>query len=91
MGAIGGLAALGTAFNVQSSEDDGTTYEKVGQVDGRMTTERYDRSAKSGTYSFIVGQRFLVEAEGQNVSMDQLKAATRAVNAGRLEQMAKAG
>ena len=90
IGAMGGLAALGSAFNVQSNQDDGTTYEKVGQVDGRMTTERYDRAGKSGTYSIVVGQRFVVEAEGQNVSMDQLKQATRTVNVGRLEQMAKA-
>jgi hypothetical protein len=87
---MGGLAGLGGAFNVQSSEDDGTRYEKVGKVGGRMTTEEYDRSARTGKYGFLVGDRFMVEAEGENVSMEQLKAATAAINAGRLEQMARA-
>ena len=89
VGAMGGLASLGGALNVESSEDDGTRYEKIGRVDGRMTTEEYDRSARSGKYGFLVGDRFMVEAEGQNVSIDQLKAATRAVNVGQLERMAR--
>jgi hypothetical protein len=42
-----------------------TGYEKVGKVGGRMVTEEWDRSAKSGRYSVLVGDRFTVEAQRQ--------------------------
>ena len=90
LGSMAGLATLGGALNVQSNEDDGNHYEKVATINGRMTNEEYDRSARTGSYGFLVGGRFMVEAEGQNVSMEQLKAAAGSVNAGRLEQMARA-
>ena len=89
IGDMGGLAGLTGALNVESSEETATGYERVGKVNGRMTTEKYDRSARSGEYGFIVGSRFVVQAEGQNVTMEQLKAATAAVDVRRLEGMAR--
>ena len=38
----------------------------------------------------MVGDRFMVSAEGNNVSIDELKAAVQAVNFATLETMAKA-
>lgn len=89
LGAVGGLAALGGALGVQSSHQDATSYEKVGKVDGRMTTEKYDSTSKSGSYSTVVGDRFLVAAEGTAPSIDVFKAAVAAVDLGKLEGMAK--
>jgi len=89
LGAMGGLASLGSAFNVQSSEDDGNRYERTGKVGERMFQEEYDRAARSGSYSLIIAERFSVGAEGQGVSMDQLKSAVASVNAGQLERMAR--
>jgi hypothetical protein len=56
-----------------------------------MTQESYDRTTKHGEYGVLVGQRFMVHAEGDGVTMDELKAAVGAVDAGRLEGLAKAG
>ena len=89
MGVIGGLAALGSAFNVQSSKQDGTSYEKVGKVDGRMTTEKFDSASKRGEYSTIVGDRIMVQAEGNAASIDVLKGAVAAVDLGKVEGLAK--
>jgi hypothetical protein len=89
MGAAGALAGMAGAFNVQSSREENGRYEKVGKVGGRMTTETYDRNSKHGEYSVMVGDRFMVQAEGDNVSIDDLKAAVGAVDAGRLEGLAK--
>lgn len=91
MGAVGALAGMATAFNVKSSKETATGYEKVGMVGGRMTQESYDRQAKSGEYSVLVGERFMVQAEGEGVTMDDLKAAVGSVDARRLEGLAKAG
>ena len=89
LGAMGGLASLGGALNVQSSEDDGNRYEKVGKVNGRMTQEEYDRSARTGEYGVLVSDRFMIQARGEGVTVDQLRAAVNSVNAGRLEQLAR--
>ncbi|MES2288385.1 MAG: Yip1 family protein [Pseudomonadota bacterium] len=89
MGAMGGLAALGGALNIESSKQNGTSYEKIGKVDGRMTTEKYDSATKSGTYSTIVADRVMVEADGTVPSIDVLKAAVTAVDLGKVAALAK--
>ncbi|MEP6786453.1 MAG: Yip1 family protein [Sphingomonadales bacterium] len=89
MGAMGGLAALGGALNIESSKQDGTRYEKIGKVAGRMTTEKYDSATKSGEYSTIVGDRVMVQAEGNAPSIDVLKAAVASVDFGKVETLAK--
>ena len=47
----------------------------MGQVDGRMTMEEFNRESKSGKYSIIVGDRIMVEAEGAGATIDELKSA----------------
>jgi len=80
MGAMGAFAALGSAFGVNSKEETETSYSKVGQVDGRMTTEEFNRETGTGRYGTIVGDRVMVEAEGSGATMEQLKAAVDAVD-----------
>jgi Yip1 domain len=89
LGAMGGLASLGSAFNVQSSKQTATSYEKVGKVDGRMTTEKYDSTDKRGEYGTLVGDRIMVQAAGNAPSIDALKGAVAAIDLGKVEALAK--
>ena len=89
MAAMGALASLGSAFNVQSSKTTATGYEKTGTVDGRMTTEEWDNGSRHGKFSTVVANRFLVEAEGNAASMDALKALVASIDGGKLAGMAK--
>jgi len=89
LAAAGAFAGMASAFNVESSKETATGYEKVGKVNGRMTTEEYDRSSKHGKYGVLVADRFMVEADGSNVTIDDLKGAVAAVGPDRLEGMAK--
>jgi hypothetical protein len=89
LAAASALASLGGAFNVESSRQTATGYEKVGKVDGRLTTESFDQQAKSGKYSVIVADRFVVEANGSGVAMDDLKGAVSSVGFDRLAGMAR--
>lgn len=90
LGAMGALAALGGAFNVETTSEEDGRYERVGKVDGRMTMEEYDSSSRHGSYGVMVGERFMVQAEGDGVTMDELKAAVAAVDPRRLEKLASA-
>lgn len=91
LGAAGALAGMAGAFGASSSSESNGKYEKIGKVDGRMTQESYDSGSKHGQYSVLIGDRFMVAAEGDGVSMSDLKAAAAAVGPARLEQLAKAG
>jgi hypothetical protein len=91
--AMGAFAGLAGAMGVESTRQTADGYEKVGKVDGRLTTEEWDGAAKSGKYGVrarsLVANRFMVEAEGAAPSIDVLKAAVAAVGPDRLEALAK--
>jgi hypothetical protein len=89
IGAIGALAALGSAFGANASEETATSYSKMGQVDGRMTMEEFNRETKVGKFAVIVADRVMVEAEGADASMDALKAAIATIDLGQVEALAK--
>lgn len=90
LGGAAAFAQLGSAFNVNHSEQTGDKYERVGNVGGRLTTEKYDAADRTGAYSVVVAERFMVEAQGTGVAMTDLKAAVAAVGFNRLEAMARA-
>jgi hypothetical protein len=89
LNAAGGFAALAGAFGVESAKETVTGYEKIGKVDGRMTTEEWNKDSKSGKYGVVVADRFVIEADGQGADMDDLKAAVGAVGPTKLESLAK--
>lgn len=87
--ALGAMATLGGALNVQSNKQTANGYEKTAMVGGRMTTEEWDRAANHGKYATMVGSRFMVEASGNAPSIDTLKGAVAAIDLGKLESLAK--
>lgn len=89
MAAMGALATLGGAVDLQQDRETSTGYQKLGKVDGRMTTEEFDRQTKVGKYSVVVASRFLVEADGEGAEMGDLKGAVSSVGFDRLEGMAR--
>jgi len=82
IGALGAMAALGTAMKVQSSSQSGGSYEKVNSENGRMVAEKYDAATRSGSYSIVTGDRIVIEANGSGVDMATLKAAVASINEG---------
>ncbi|MDB5693873.1 MAG: sodium:phosphate symporter [Alphaproteobacteria bacterium] len=88
MAVAGAIAALGSALNVESSSQTANGYEKSGNVDGRMTTEKWNNASHDGSYGVVVASRFMVEAEGKVASVDALKQAVNAVGIDRLEALA---
>jgi hypothetical protein len=89
LGGAGGFAALAGALGVEANKETATGYEKIGKVDGRITTEEWDRGSKNGKYGVLVADRFMVEAEGRGGDMTDLKAAVAAVGPANLEILVK--
>ena len=83
--------AGGVASSLKPREEKATAraYAKVGLVNGRLTSEAYDRDSYSGSYGVVVAGRFAVRADGEHVVSGDLQNAVKAVDFERLEAMAR--
>ncbi|MFA5964692.1 MAG: Yip1 family protein [Sphingomonas sp.] len=89
VGALGSIATLGGAMNLQSSKTTATGYEKTAMVNGSMVSEKWDNADHHGSYSTMVASRFAVDASGDAPSIDVLKQAVAAIDTGKLAGLAK--
>ena len=86
---LGALAGLGSAMGAQHSREDADGYERTNTVNGQMQIEKWDNKANSGEFTQQVGGRFMITAEGEAGSIDELKAAVAAIDQGQLAALAK--
>lgn len=88
-GGIGQMAFLGAAwtqFEVDKESSDG--YERTTEYEGYPAYEKYRSGDRPRSeLQMIVGERFFVSVEGQNVEMDELKDAVEEIDLDDLEAM----
>ena len=90
-GGAKGLLAFASWANVEEERQWDGGFERSYRADGRMVHERWDANSKSGEYTLIVANRFVLEIEGGAASMDELKSALdTGVNIATLEAAAAA-
>jgi hypothetical protein len=87
---IVGLATVAWSRAEIDSETE-TGYEKTTTFSGHKAFEKFDTAGKDGQLSILVGGRFVVEVEGSNVTMDQLKTAAGQIDLVKLESMKNVG
>lgn len=80
MSALGALSGLGAAMGVEQSKEDAESYERTSTVNGQMQTEAWNKTTGSGKYAVTVNNRFMVEAEGQAGTIDDLKQAVATID-----------
>lgn len=85
MSGLGAIAGIGAAMGVQESKEDANGYSKTSTVDGQMQTEEWNKTDSRGKFGTMVASRFMIEAEGDAGSIDELKAAVAAIDAGALK------
>jgi hypothetical protein len=86
------MAAMAAMWmNLELDKESETGYEKTGSAGGRRFHEKYDKSSKSGEYTVIVGNRFLVEVNGSGIDMPAMKKVVESVNLAKLESMKDVG
>ncbi|MFM6829491.1 MAG: Yip1 family protein [Novosphingobium sp.] len=86
---LGAIAGLGGAMGVAHSREDADGYERAATVDGQMQVEKWDNKSHDGSFTQQIASRFMITAEGQVDSIDQLKSAVAAVDQGKLASLAK--
>ena len=87
LGSMAGLAALAGKADANMEKETSTGYERTRKVDGQLTHERYDRTAKSGAVGVLVANRFSVTVEGSGVEAAALSDALKAVDLSSLAAM----
>ncbi len=90
MTGLAGMAVYAWATVAVDRESD-TGYEKTSTIGGYKSHEKYDNSSKSGEVSVLVGDRFVVEVNGNNVAMDAIKGTIGKVDLGKLNGMKREG
>lgn len=86
MTGLAGMAAYAWA-RVEVDREGDSGYEKTSTIGGYRSHEKYNKSSKSGEVSVLVGDRFVVEVDGNNVDMDTIKSALSKVDLGKLNSM----
>ena len=89
MAALGGIAGMAGALGVEQNREDADGYERTSTVNGQLQVEEWNRSSSSGKFGTMVAGRFMVEAEGEAGSIDELKTAVNAIDANALAGLAK--
>ena len=54
-----------------------TGYEKTTKIEGYKAFEKYDNEGKSGELNVLVADRFVVNVQGDHITVDQLKGALK--------------
>jgi hypothetical protein len=91
MASTKGFAAAASWASLQQDKETDRGFEKTYKADGRMIHEEWDREAKNGEYSVIVGERFEVKITGPAENIDALKSAAGAVDLSGLEALKDEG
>lgn len=88
MAAVGAMAGLAGAFGVEANKEDADGYEKTTTRDGNLVVEKWNRTQSRGSFMTMVGKRFMIEAEGDAASIDELKAAVASIDQAKLMALA---
>lgn len=88
----GGIAGVSTmalaAWSIaEIDKETANGYERTTQIDGHKAFEKYDNQDKSGEINVLVGDRYVVNVQGDNVTVDQLKEALNGIDLGKLGEL----
>jgi len=86
---MGAMAGVGAAFGVESNREDADSYERTSTRDGNLVVEKWDRAAQNGSFMTMIAKRFMIEADGDAASIDELKAAVATIDAGKLAALTR--
>lgn len=87
MSAMGALAGMGAAMGVEQNREDADSYEKTATIDGQIRIEEWNRKTGQGRYAVMVASRFMIEAQGNPGSIDELRAAVAMIDQDDLEDL----
>lgn len=76
-------------MQIDRETDDG--YEKTTMIGGNKAWEKWDSQSKDAQLKVIVADRFLVDLDGSNTTMDEMQAVLGKLDLGKLASLKAAG
>ena len=89
-GGASGLMSLASWATVREEREDDNGSERTHKVDGRLVHEKVSRGG-STEFSIVLGDRFVVVAQGTGVTLAELKSAVSGLNLRGLEALKNTG
>ena len=90
-GGVSGLIGLASWAGMEGEKDDDSGSETTRKVGGRLVHERVSKRGGSNEFGIVLGNRFVVSAKGNGVSLDELKSAVSRLDLAKLEAMSEVG
>ena len=90
-GGAAGLMGLAGWMNVQGEKESDGRIERTRREGNRMIREEISKRDGDNEYTVVLGDRFVVSARGQGVSIDALRSAVGSLDLAKLESMKEAG
>lgn len=79
LGPMASMASLGWS-STEVDRETSTGYERTTTIQGNHILEIYDNKSRTGSANLMVGGRFLVEIEGQNIDSTLIPSAIQALD-----------
>ena len=90
-GGAGGLMGLAGWMNIQGEKENDGRIERTRREGGRMIHEEISKRDGDNEYTVVLGDRFIVSARGQGVSIDALRSSVGSLDLAKLESMKEVG
>ena len=86
-GGASGLMGLASWAGVQGEKENDQMSERTERVDGRLVHQRVSKTGGTNEFSIVLGERFVVKAEGRGVDINALRGAVSGLDLPKLESM----
>jgi hypothetical protein len=90
-GGASGIMGLAAWADAESESETSTGFERTRKENGRIVHEQWDNQSKRGEYSIVLGDRFVVKADGDAENLGALKAAVASIDLAGLEALKDVG
>jgi hypothetical protein len=90
-GGAAGLMGLAGWTMSQGEKEDDRRIERTRKEGDRFIHEKISKTGGEHEFSVVVGNRFMIEARGRGVSIDELKGAVASLDLGKLESLKASG
>jgi hypothetical protein len=90
-GGASGLVMLAGWAAVQGERDNDQESERTQRVNGRLVHEKVSKTGGTNEFGVVLGDRFVVSAEGDGVDLNTLKSAVLSLDLQKLESLKDVG